>query len=139
MSRILIGGMEHGQGVQGHAADEADMLAVLESGCGLVFAFSNSAEMLLPEQPAGPCRTDEEGATMLARLCRGTSRSAKDPQTGDLSPHARQIVLAQCFSFRTQLAAFGGEGYNLPATLPQRLACAAALSSSSASVQLSRA
>ena len=121
--------MEYGQGVHGHAADEADMLAVLDSGCGLVFGISNSTEVLLPEQPAGPCRTDEEGAAMLARLCRGTARPGGAAPGLDFSPRTRRIVLAQSFCFRTQLAAFGGEGYSLPATLPRRLQCAAPLCS----------
>ena len=115
--------MDYGQGAEGQAADEADMLVVLEAGCGLVFAFSGSTEVLLSDQPAGPCRTDEEGAAMLARLCCGSNRYCGEASEISSLPHASQIVLAQSFFFRTQLAAYGGDGYSLPTTLPGRLQC----------------
>lgn len=125
MSRVLIGGMDYGQGVRGQAADEADMSAVLDAGCGLVFGFSNSTEVLVPDQSEGPCRTDEQGAAMLARLCRGPEGGAiRADYQSEYSTHARQIVFAQSFVFRTQLSAYGGDGYSLPATLPRRLQCA---------------
>jgi hypothetical protein len=77
--------MMYGQGLEGQAADETDMLAVLSAGCGLVVAVSNSTEMLLPEQPIGPCRSDEQTAALLLRC--EERRSFCDDAIYDESDH----------------------------------------------------
>ena len=112
--RLLLGGMGQGQGEAGLAADERDMVAVAQRGCGLVVSVSGNCEVLaVPEDPAAPgagapCRTDEQAAMMVGMMC--------------AVGYTHQIVLAQSLQFRTQLAAYGGEGLSLAATFPPRLA-----------------
>jgi hypothetical protein len=121
--RLLIAGL-------GFTCDEADVRAVLEAGCMLALALGSGASEVQTRPAPAAQGGQADGATFSPPPPPPLCVAAGDAAVAALvtrvceAGHSSQVALCHSYLFKTQLAAYGGEGLGLGpflARLPARL------------------